>query len=88
MKDQRNEKGQFAAGHNGFKPVGAKKRKKNHELDCLKEVFDIIQPYVELDMKNIGCDSRVKTLLAISKILFASKKAKKKTTSKKPAPDQ
>jgi len=88
MKDQRNEKGQFAPGHDGFKPVGATKRKKNHEMDRLKEIFDFIQPYIEKDLIDYGGHTRINTMLEICKILNSSKKAKKMKTSGKPARDK
>ena len=86
MDNQRNENGQFAPGHQGFKPIGAVSRKKNYDLECLKEIFDIIIPNVERDLRNAGAAARLKTMLDISKILTANRKLKKKPKTNRQSP--
>lgn len=86
MNDQRNENGQFAKGHSGFKPVGAVKRKSNHELERLKELFDILDKTAEKDIFRIGENARINTMLNIAKLLNANKKKKKRPSKPHPQP--
>jgi hypothetical protein len=84
MSNEREKNGQFAKGHPGFKPVGAVKRKSNHER--LKEIFDTLSLNLENYQPNIGYLSIVELMMKITKITMQDKKKKKKKPQPNPQP--
>jgi hypothetical protein len=77
MSNEREKNGQFAKGHPGFKPVGAVKRKSNHELERLREIFDALSMNLVNYQPHIGYLSSVELMMKITKIMMQEKKVRK-----------
>jgi len=86
MSSEREKNGQFAKGHPGFKPVGAVKRKSNHELERLREIFDALSQNLENHLPGIGYSGSVELMMKITKIIMQDKKKKKKKPQPYPQP--
>lgn len=84
MNNERKKNGQFAKGHRGFKPVGAVKRKSNHELERLREIFDALSLNLENHQPGIGYSGSVELMMKITKIIMQDKKKKKKKPQPQP----
>lgn len=78
MNNEREKNGQFAKGHPGFKPLGAHKRKANHELEQLREIFDAILLNLKNQQPNLSYRSSIELMMQIAKITMQDKKKRKK----------
>ncbi len=78
MSNEREKNGQFAKGHPGFKPVGAVKRKSNHELERLREIFDKLSLNLDRERPNVGFSGTIELMMKITKIVTQDNKKRKK----------
>jgi hypothetical protein len=69
MNASRNQKGQFAKGHSGFKPKGAISRKVRREQNRMMELFNLIDQNLEEDILMLAHKERIQLWLRLAKSL-------------------
>jgi outer membrane PBP1 activator LpoA protein len=73
MITQRNHKGQFTKGHNGFKPKGAINRKTRQQQSRIEELLKLIDQHLEMDVLNLDGKERIKLWLNLEKSQIKNK---------------
>lgn len=66
MPTHRNTKGQFTAGHPGFKPKGAVSRKKQQEQDMLNTVYKLLSDDIEKNIYKLTPTQRIKLWMRLT----------------------
>ena len=68
MNNERNPNGQFVKGHSGFKPKGARSKKKQQRDELLNHIIDLLGESVVDDLHSLSPKQSMKFYINLIKL--------------------